>query len=74
MDHHKIIAQEVEHALKAVATVTENIDTLVYQRSRLTAFIEAMEAASTYIPKQLDLFEPDSPDGTPTDESSAVPD
>lgn len=61
MTHHQIIRQEIEHATKVIAELSENIEKLTAQRDRIAAFVEAMDVALTSIPEQLE-FELDTPE------------
>jgi uncharacterized FlaG/YvyC family protein len=60
MTHHQIIRQEIEHASKAIAELSDNIEKLSAQRDRIASFVEAMNVALASIPEQLE-FELDTP-------------
>jgi hypothetical protein len=61
MTPHQIIREEIEHASKVIAELSQNIEKLTAQRDRIVIFTEAMGLALQSIPEQLE-FELDTPE------------
>jgi hypothetical protein len=61
MTPHQIIREEIEHASKVIAELSQDIEKLTAQRDRIVSFTEAMGLALQSIPEQLE-FELDTPE------------
>jgi hypothetical protein len=55
MTPHQIIREEIEHASKVIAELSQNIEKLTAQRDRIVSFTEAMGLALQNIPEQLEF-------------------
>jgi hypothetical protein len=55
MTPHQIIREEIEHASKVIAELSQNIEKLTAQRDRIVSFTEAMGLALQSIPEQLEF-------------------
>lgn len=55
MNHHTIVMQEIEAAMKTVDLVNQKIEELVAQRNRFQVFVDAMKIALPHIPEQLEF-------------------